>query len=229
MNLRRNLLCFNLAGLFFGTTSAAQQSTKKARVGILGPQSATPGSVKLLRESLEELGWIEEKNVHFEYRYAEGDLGKISEFAADLVRLKVDVIVAGPDNGAAIAAKRATRTIPIVMAGVVDPIGWACGKPRSIGRECYRRDLGSYPRASRQKFGASKTIRAQDSRVAILRNPNDTTHTPYSKEAERAAKMLGVTIRFAEMQAHNDKNLEDALEYGANDFDLARRAASYRE
>ena len=124
MNLRRHLLCFALAGLFFGTTSAAaQQPTKTARVGILSPQSATAGSVKLLKESLKELGWIEGKNVHFEYRYAAGDLQTLSEFATDLVRLKVDVIVAGPDNAAAIAANRATRTIPIVMAGVVDPIG----------------------------------------------------------------------------------------------------------
>jgi putative ABC transport system substrate-binding protein len=195
-----------------GVVVEAQQPTKIPRIGYLSPQSPIPRSLLIFKEGLRELGWEEGKQIKFEYRYAGGDLGKLSEFAAELVRLKVDVIVAGPDNGAAIAAKHATTTIPIVMVGVVDPVslGLVASIARSGGNV-----TGVTWEVTREQAGKNlellKEAMPKVSRVAILRNPNDSTHTPYSKEAERAAEILGVAIRFAEMQTHNDKNLEYAL------------------
>jgi len=193
-------------------SAKAQQVGKMARIGYLSPQSGTSPTLMMFKEGLRELGWVEGNNVEFEYRYAGGDLGKLSAFAAELVRLKVDVIVAGPDNGAAIAAKGATTTIPIVMVGVVDPvsIGLVASLARSGGNV-----TGLTWEVTREQAGKNLELLRESvpriARVAILRNPNDSTHTPYSKEAERVAKVIGVTIRFAEMQAHSDKNLEYAL------------------
>jgi putative ABC transport system substrate-binding protein len=190
--------------------------------------SETPRSTGLLTGSLRELGWHEGKNVQFEYRYAGGDLNRISEFASELVRLKVDVIVAGPDNAAALAAKRATNNIPIVMVGVVDPIalGLVASLARSGGNV-----TGITWEVTREQAGKNLELLKESvpkaSRVAVLRNPHDTTHTPYSMEAERAAKVLGVTIRFADMPAQSDKKLDDALNTVLNERANALLLAPY--
>src|SRR5918994_7182686 len=99
----------------------AQQVKQMARIGYLSPQSGPPASLVAFKEGLRDLGWVEDKQIKFEYRYAGRERDKLSDFAAELVHLKVDVIVAGP-GVAAIAAKRATTTIPIVMVAVVPPL-----------------------------------------------------------------------------------------------------------
>ncbi len=115
-----------LATLFLATASIAdaQQTGKVARIGFLDSSTASGIAVLLdaLRQELGKLGWIEGKNIAFEYRFAEQKPERLPELAADLVRLKVDLIVvtAGPP---ALAAKGATTTIPIVMANAADPVG----------------------------------------------------------------------------------------------------------
>ena len=98
----------------------AQQGGKKI-VGRFGAGSATDPGNAVITEALRELGWVEGENVVFERRYAENRLERLPEMAADLVRLKVDVIVAG-GTLAPLAAKRATSTIPIVMTAAGDPL-----------------------------------------------------------------------------------------------------------
>jgi putative ABC transport system substrate-binding protein len=100
----------------------AQQAKKMARIGYLSPLSGPSQTLEVFEEGLRELGWVKGKQIEFEYRYAGGNLDKLSEFATELVRLKVDVIVAGPAFGTARAAKHATTTIPIVMVSVGDPM-----------------------------------------------------------------------------------------------------------
>jgi putative ABC transport system substrate-binding protein len=195
-----------------GGIAKGQQPKKMARIGYLSPQSGPPPILVAFKKELAKLGWVEEKQIEFEYRYAGGNPDKLSEFATELVRLKVDVIVAGPANGAPNAAKRATTTIPIVMVGVVDPV--TNGLVASLARPGAN-VTGLTFEVTREQAGKNlellKEAVPKVSRVAILRNPNDSTQILYSKEAERAAKILGVTIQFAEMQARNDKGLEDAL------------------
>ena len=94
----------------------AQQPARIPRVGILIPPSASffSARVEAFRQRLRELGYVEGKNIFIEYRYAEGKLERLPDLAAELVRLKVDVIVAtGP---AILAAKKASATIPIIFA-----------------------------------------------------------------------------------------------------------------
>ena len=101
----------------------AQQPARIPRIGILIPASASffSARVEAFRQRLRELGYVEGKNIVIEYRYAEGKLERLPDLAAELVRLKVDVIVtAGP---AILAAKKASATIPIVFASAADPVG----------------------------------------------------------------------------------------------------------
>jgi putative tryptophan/tyrosine transport system substrate-binding protein len=112
----------------------AQQPGKAARIGYLDNSTAA-GSADLLddfRKRMIQLNWIEGKNLTIEYRYAEGKgVDRLSELAVELARLKPDVIVVA-DTSAAMAAKKATSTIPIVMASVGDPI--ARGLVASLAR-----------------------------------------------------------------------------------------------
>jgi putative ABC transport system substrate-binding protein len=116
------LLC---AMLFVLCVSAeAQQSGKIFRIGFLDPSTASGSAVlwDTLREELSKLGWIEGKNIAFEYRFAEQKLERLPELAAELVRKRVDLILV-PGVLPALAAKKATLSIPIVMANAPDPVG----------------------------------------------------------------------------------------------------------
>ena len=112
---------------FLGLGSEAAQAQQPARIhriGILSPVSGSVLSarVEAFRQRLRELGYLEGKNIVIEYRYADGKRERVPDLAAELVRLKVDVIVTiGP--GATLAAKKASGTIPIVFAGASDPLG----------------------------------------------------------------------------------------------------------
>jgi ABC-type uncharacterized transport system substrate-binding protein len=115
-------LVIAFVGLAGGVES--QQPTKVARIGYLLPGDATSESARsqALRQALRELGYIEGQNIATEYRYAEGKRDRYPELAAELVRLKVDIIVVEGGNTPVRAVKSATKTIPIVMVGGSDPV-----------------------------------------------------------------------------------------------------------
>jgi putative ABC transport system substrate-binding protein len=123
--VRKCLGGFALCVMLFALCSfaSAQQSARIPRIGILIPPSASyfSAQVEAFRQRLQELGYIEGENIVIEYRYAEGKLERLPDLAAQLVRLKVDVIVAA--GGAALAAKKASATIPIVTPNHADPVG----------------------------------------------------------------------------------------------------------
>src|SRR6266851_6777875 len=123
MDRRSFLFVFSLGGLSAPLAADAQPTGKVYRIGYLGMGSATvsPPFVEAFREGLRELGLVEGQNIVIDYRFAEGRFDRLPELAAELVLLKVDVIMAGP-TPPAMAAKNATGTIPIVMAGVGDPV-----------------------------------------------------------------------------------------------------------
>ena len=102
--------------------SADAQSTGNARrIGLLSSCTGDVPAVAAFRQGLRELGWVEGQNIVIDYRFAEGRVNRLPDLAAELVGLKVDVIVAGP-TPPAVAAKKATGTIPIVMVGAADPV-----------------------------------------------------------------------------------------------------------
>ena len=123
-----------------GLWPQAQQPARIPRIGILIAPSASSFSarVEAFRRRLRELGYVEGKNIVIEYRYAEGKLERLPDLAAELVRLKVDVIVTAGGR-TILAAKKASATIPIVFAGAGDPVGsWACFQPGATRREYHR-------------------------------------------------------------------------------------------
>jgi putative ABC transport system substrate-binding protein len=122
-----------LSALAAPLTSFAQQKGKVWRIGFLGAASASglAGRVEALRAGLRDLGYVEGKSIVIEYRWAEDKYDRLPELAADLVRLKVDVIVTHGNSGI-IAAKNATSTLPIVMAASADPV--AMGLVASLAR-----------------------------------------------------------------------------------------------
>ena len=107
-----------------GAVAEAQQERKIFRIGFLDPSTASgmAGLLGVFRQELNRLGWIEGKNITVEYRFAEQKFERLPELAADLVRLKVDLILVSGGQPAS-AAKSATTTIPIVTASVADPVG----------------------------------------------------------------------------------------------------------
>ena len=125
-----------LATLFLANVSLAdaQQTSKVPRIGYLEPGTASGNAVLLdgFRQELSKLGWIEGKNITIEYRFAEQKLERLPELAADLVHLKVDlIVVSGPPQ--TLAAKSATNTIPIVMTSASDPVGAGLVAAKMIG------------------------------------------------------------------------------------------------
>ena len=122
---RREFIALVGGAIWCPTGVCAQQQTGKVpRVGYLRLTSPAdrPHLLDAFRQRLRELGWVEGQNIVIDYRFAEGRLDRLSDFAAELVRLKVDVIVSLGTQGVT-AAKNATETIPIVMIAVRDPIG----------------------------------------------------------------------------------------------------------
>src|SRR5580765_3038853 len=106
-------------------SAEAQQPKKVARIGYLSPFDAANESARSegIRLALRERGYIEGQNIATEYRYAEGKRDRLPELATELVRLKVDIIVVAGGAGVVLAAKNATKTIPIVMTGQgIDPV-----------------------------------------------------------------------------------------------------------
>jgi putative tryptophan/tyrosine transport system substrate-binding protein len=124
--MKRKVFCLALCVLLYALCSPtqAQQAGKPFRIGFLDGSTASGMAVlaEAFQRELSKLGWIEGKNIVIEYRFAEQKNDRLPELAADLVRLKVDLIVAGGGTSA-LAAKKATTTIPIVMANVGDPVG----------------------------------------------------------------------------------------------------------
>jgi putative tryptophan/tyrosine transport system substrate-binding protein len=125
VRVRRGVIQFGLTVSLLSLTSsaAAQQPAKAFRIGFLDSSTASGSAVLLeaFRQELSKLGWVEKKNISFEYRFAEHKNERLSELGAELVRLKVDLIVVA-ETPPALAAKKATTTIPILIANTSDPL-----------------------------------------------------------------------------------------------------------
>ena len=149
-NVMRIALCTLLLALCF--SAEAQHPGKVRRIGFLDASAASGMAVLIdaFRQEMSKLGWIEGRNITIEYRFAEQKLERLPELAAELVRLKVDLIVV-VSTPPALAAKSATTTIPIVMTNAGDPVGCRSGcKSGAAGRQRHR-VLRFSPRVKYQK------------------------------------------------------------------------------
>jgi putative ABC transport system substrate-binding protein len=199
--------------LALGVIAEAQQPGKVFRIGVLDQSTASGIAVFLdaFRQELSKLGWIEGKNITIEYRFAEQKLEPLPELAADLVRLKVDLIVVRA-NAPALAAKSATTTIPIVMAASADPVG--AGLVTSLARPGGNvTGLSALsPELNTKRLEVLKDAVSKLSRVGLLRLPGDNIGQDLQlKELRPAAVALKLKLEEIETQL-DAKGLENAFQ-----------------
>src|SRR5713101_2118602 len=199
-----------LAGGLLATplaSEAQQPAGKIARVGFLSPTSPSdPGNPRrlgALQEGLRELGYMEGQNIGIESRWAEGKYDRLPGLAAELVRLKVDVIVTYAPP-AIQAAKQATETIPIVMGGVIDPVatGFVASLARPGGNITGLSLMA--PEVVGKQLEILKEMIPKVTRVAVLGNPANAGTAPQLRHAQDAARALKVQLQPLEARAPND-------------------------
>ncbi len=183
----------------------AQQAKKVPRIGFLSATSPATLSARIeaFRQGLRELGYVEGKNIVIEYRWAEGKTERLPDLAAELVRLKVDVIVSG-GPAATRPAKEATVTIPIVMAFDNDPVssGFVASLARPGGNITGSSTL--YPEISGKQLELLKEIVPRLSRVAVLENSTNPGNAQALKETELAARAFGVQLQYLDVLGPKD-------------------------
>ena len=185
----------------------AQQAGKVTRIGFLSTnRAAAPGILEVFLQALRELDYIEGRNLLIEYRDAEGKLERLPVLAAELVALKVDVIVAATSPGA-LAAKQATKTLPIVFCVGVDPVadGLVTGLARPGGNVTGLSMLA--PELVGKGLDLLKQAVPGVSRIAILRQPgavSEHTEKDILREAEVAARTLRLQLQFVEVRGPDD-------------------------
>jgi putative ABC transport system substrate-binding protein len=198
-------ILFVVVLLAVAVMAEAQQSTKVPRIGFLsaGSTSAVTARQEAFRQGLRELGYVEGKNILIEYRYGEGKLDRMTELAADLVRLKVDVIVTGGSISTR-RAKEATVSIPIVMAQDTDPVGsgFVASLARPGGNITGLATLA--PEISGKRLELLKEVVPRLSRVVVLGSSTEPANAQSLKETELAAGALGVKLQHVDVLAPKD-------------------------
>jgi putative ABC transport system substrate-binding protein len=196
-----------LGGLFSPVAAEAQQAAKITRIGYLMLDlAASPHLREAFRQGLRDLGYVEGRNVVIEHRSAEGKLERLPTLAAELVALKVDVIVAAATLPA-LAAKQATKTIPIVFAFAGDPVtsGLVTSLARPGGNVTGLSGLA--PELVGKRLELLTHAVPGVSRVAVLWQPGgqgERTDKDMLKEAEVTARALGVRLQFVEARGPAD-------------------------
>ena len=189
----------------------AQPVTKTARVGVLASSTEAnfAPSVKLFRETLRTAGWVEGQNLTLEVRYAGERYARLAELAAELVRLKVDVI-ASLGTPATEAAKRATTTIPIVMESLADAV--ASGLVSNLARPGGNVTgmSGFAPELSGKRLELIREIRPSAARVAILANRANRATAPVIRSTEAAAQQMRIQLTVVDVA--QPEALEGAFE-----------------
>ena len=192
-------------GLLTAQLAEAQQPARGHRIGVLlaGSRSSSASCTDPFREGLRELGYIEGQHVAIEYRYAEGKRDRLPDLAAELVRLKVDVIVGGGGSQVR-AARNATEKIPIVMAYATDPVarGYVASLARSggniTGLTALTPDLGG------KRLELLREILPKLTRVAVVGIQYVQGQDPEMSAMEVAARTLGLQLQPVELRGPED-------------------------
>jgi putative tryptophan/tyrosine transport system substrate-binding protein len=190
--------------LLTGSLVGAQQPTKVPRIGFLGTSpSAIAARIGAFREGLRDLGYVEGKNIVIEYRSAEGKLDRLPALAAELVRLKVDIIVSA-SAPVTRAAKEATSTIPIVFAQDGDPVasGFVASLARPGGNITGLSSLA--PELSGKQLELLKEIVPKLSRVTVIGISTEPGNAQRLKEIELAAGALKVNLQYLDVLSSKD-------------------------
>jgi ABC-type uncharacterized transport system substrate-binding protein len=189
----------------------AQQVGKVYRIGYLSAptRASVENGLQAFLRALRELGWVEGQNLIIEYRWAEGNVERLPDLAADLVRREVDVIVA-PAGSAVLAAKNATSSIPIVMIFPSDPVEMGLvASLRRPGGNVTGTTFTPGPAIFGKQLQILKEAIPRASRVAILSNPADRSFAFQMREVEAAARSL--RIRLQHVKARGPEEFDSAF------------------
>jgi putative ABC transport system substrate-binding protein len=205
MRRREFIIAVSGAAIMWPLAARPQQSPKLPTIGFLGPNTSSLDShrVGAFVQRLRELGWIEGRNVAIEYRWAEGRIEHLAEFAAELVRLKVDVIVTS-GTPPVVAAKQATSVIPIVFAAVGDPVGngLVASLPRPggnvTGSSIQATDLAG------KRVGLLHEAVPGLRSLAIMANSDAPPAVVEMREAQATARALGLEVVTSEIRHPED-------------------------
>jgi ABC-type uncharacterized transport system substrate-binding protein len=206
-NVKTKITVLTLSAMLFALCSSAeaQQPTKISRIGFLGASSAftLAARIEAFRQGLRELGYVEGKSIVIEYRWAEGKFDRLPALAAELVRLKVDVIVTGGTTSTR-AAKKATVTIPIVMGFDNDPVGngFVASLAHPGGNITGLSTLA--PEISGKQLELLKEIVPRLSRVAVLGSSTTPGTAQARREIELAAGALKVQLQYLDVLSPKD-------------------------
>jgi putative ABC transport system substrate-binding protein len=207
---------------------AQPQTGTIRRVGYLGSGAAVPHLLDTLRQGLREFGWVEGQNIVVDYRFAEGQEDHLPALAAELVRLKVEVIAASP-TPAALAAKNATETIAIIGIGFDNPVehglvvslshpgGNVTGLSYSAGPEIFGKDLELL-----------RELLPEVRQVAVLSNSASPNHALMISNVKSAARLLGVEVLVLEARGPEEFFVFGDPMFGAHRARLADLAAQNR-
>jgi putative ABC transport system substrate-binding protein len=191
--------------VIFGAAAEAQQPAKTWKIGVLvsGTEAVNKSRDEALRQGLRALGYEEGKNIVIDYKYAEGKTDRLPQLAKELVAEKPDVIVVG-GTAVAVAAKNATSTIPIVVAGAGDLV--EAGLIKSFMYP--GGNVTGVARLSADFFGDRlkliKQILPKASQVTALSNPNNPGHSRNLKDAELGARSSGLSFQFVAAKTANE-------------------------
>jgi putative ABC transport system substrate-binding protein len=199
-----------VGGCAVAQTQSVTPPEKVYRIGIISPASPTPQLDDAFRQGLRELGYIEGRNVVIETRHAHGRTDRLPELVAELIRLKVDVLVSGATSSV-LAAKQATSTVPIVFATVFDPVG--AGVVSSLSRPGGN-VTGLAIGISGEGFGGKWVQLLKDvvpglSRVSVLWSATNSSSPVYLREVREAARSLNLELEV--LDAGNAASLDRAL------------------
>jgi len=192
-----------LALVVAGAVVQAQQPTKIPRIGYLGGAAPVSARREAFRQGLRDLGYVEGKNIIIEWRSGEGKADRVPGLAAELVRLKVEVIVTD-GSGSTRSAKQATSTIPIVMAQDADPVGTGivASLARPGGNITGLSNLR--PELSGKRLELLKEVVPVLSRVAVFRTSTTPGDAQAVQETELAAGVLGLKLQYLDVLSSND-------------------------
>ena len=205
--MNRKIFCFALGAMLFALCSSVepQQPKKVPRIVYLAasPASANAGRLEAFRQGLRDIGYVEGENIVIETRYADGKFDRLPALAAELVRLKVDVIItAGPPVTRAV--KEATATIPVVMAQDGDPVGngFVASLARPGGNITGMSQLAA--EISGKQLELLKETVPKLSRVAVLGTSTRPGNAQALKETELAAETFGVRLQYLDVRGPKD-------------------------
>jgi ABC-type uncharacterized transport system substrate-binding protein len=189
--------------LVLGVIAEAQQAGKIFRIAYLSSSSIISANTEAFQQGLRDLGYIEGKNIVIEWRFAEGNRDRLRALATELVRLKVDVIVAS-GGGDTRAAKEATATIPIVMAQTDDPVasGFVASLAWPGGNITGQSTLS--PELSGKRLELLKEVVPKLSRVAVFGTSSSPGDAPALSETKLAAAALGVNLQYVDVLSSKD-------------------------